>query len=103
MLVYSPGGSLAGLTSYWWSNSSVVSPKLQPAWKAARLAVAHQLVARRSGSSIHSSVGSVGREYSHEIRPRAKKFFDRSASRGFTPSGTVASFVSDVIGTSTTR
>ena len=35
--------------------------------------------------------------------PSAKKFFDRSASRFFTPSGTVALIVSDVIGTSTTR
>ena len=27
----------------------------------------------------------AGRVYIHETRPRAKKFFDRSASRGFTP------------------
>ena len=50
--------------------------------------------------SIHSSVGSIGRVYIHEISPRAKKFFERSASRGFTPSSLVASSVSDVIGTS---
>ncbi len=53
--------------------------------------------------SIHSSVGSIGREYSHEIIPSAKKFFDRSESRDLTPSGSVASAVSDVIGTSITR
>ena len=37
------------------------------------------------------------------MSPRAKKFFERSASRGLTPSGAVASLVSEVIGTSTTR
>jgi hypothetical protein len=49
---------------------------------------------------IHSSVGSTGRVYIHEIRPRAKKFLDRSASRGLTPSGVTAPLVSEVIGTS---
>ena len=53
--------------------------------------------------SIHSSVGSVGRVYIHDTSPRAKKFFDRSASRGFTPSGAATSLVSDVIGTRITR
>ena len=52
---------------------------------------------------IHSISGSVGRSYIHEIRPSAKKFFERSASRGFTPSGLVASTVIEVIGTSYTR
>ena len=42
--VYSPAGSDAFLISYWWSKTSVVSPKFQPAWKAARFAVADQLV-----------------------------------------------------------
>ena len=51
-------------------------------------------------SSIQVRVGSVGRVYIQLTRPRAKKFLDRSASRGFTPSGATASFVSDVIGTS---
>ena len=37
--------------------------------------------------------------YIHDTSPRAKKFFDRSASRGFTPSGAATSLVSDVIGT----
>ena len=53
--------------------------------------------------SIQSSVGSVGREYMKLTSPRAKKFFDRSASRGFTPSGAAAALVSSVIGTSITR
>ena len=47
--------------------------------------------------------GSVGRVYIQQIRPSAKKFFERSASRGFTPSGLVASTVIEVIGTSYTR
>src|SRR4029078_986430 len=53
--------------------------------------------------SIHSTVGSTGRVYIHEMRPSAKKFFDRSASRGLTPSSLHASSVSEVIGTCTTR
>ena len=66
------------------------------------------LASRTSGlgpkrRSIQSMVGSTGRVYIHETRPRAKKFFDRSASRGFTPSGAAASLVSWVIGTSKTR
>ena len=52
--------------------------------------------------SIHVSVGSTGRVYIHDTRPRAKKFFDRSASRGFTPSGSTAPCVRLVIGTSNT-
>ena len=49
---------------------------------------------------IHWINGSVGRLYIHEINPSAKKFLERSASRGFTPSGLVASIVIEVIGTS---
>ena len=49
---------------------------------------------------IQSTSGSVGRVYIQQISPSAKKFFERSASRGFTPSGLVASTVIDVIGTS---
>ena len=52
--------------------------------------------------SIHVSVVSIGRVYIHDTRPSAKKFFDRSASRGLTPKGAVASLVSEVIGTSYT-
>ncbi len=35
---------------------------------------------------MNSIVRSVGRWYSHDISPSAKKFFERSASRGVTPS-----------------
>ena len=49
---------------------------------------------------IQSISGSVGRVYIQQISPSAKKFFERSASRGFTPSGLVASTVIEVIGTS---
>jgi len=45
-------------------------------------------------------VGSLGRVYIQLISPSAKKFFERSASRGFTPSGATASLVSEVIGIS---
>ena len=39
MFRYVPGArSSAGLTSYWTENTSVVSPKFQPARKAAMLA-----------------------------------------------------------------
>ena len=61
------------------------------------------LVLRRTWSSIHSSVGSIGRVYMNDTSPRAKKFLERSASRGLTPSGSQASLVSDVIGTLITR
>ena len=82
-----------------WSNNSAVSPNACPALKATRLASA------TSGnlanfSAIQVSVGSDGRVYIQLTRPRAKKFFERSASRGFTPSGATASLVSVVIGTS---
>jgi hypothetical protein len=51
---------------------------------------------------IQSIVGCSGRVYIHEMSPRAKKFFDRSASRGFTPNGSQACRVIEVIGTSYT-
>ena len=38
MFRYVPGARVAGLTSYRTENASVVSPKFQPAWKAAMLA-----------------------------------------------------------------
>ncbi|MEL7155232.1 MAG: 2-oxoacid:acceptor oxidoreductase family protein, partial [Actinomycetota bacterium] len=50
-------------------------------------------------SWIQSSVGSRGREYIQEMRPRAKKFLERSASRFFTSSSAVASRVSLVMAT----
>ena len=54
-------------------------------------------------SLIHSTMGSIGRVYIHDRRPSAKKFFERSASRGFTPRSFVDSSVIDVIGTWTIR
>ena len=47
-------------------------------------------------------MGSTGRVYIHDTSPSAKKFFDRSASRGLTPNGVTAPLVSAVIGTSYT-
>ena len=52
--------------------------------------------------ATHSTVGSGGRLYIQLTRPRAKKFFDRSASRDFVPLGFTASIVRDVMGTSYT-
>ena len=57
----------------------------------------------RSASRSTRSSRSVGRVYIHDTRPRAKKFFERSASRGLTPSGAQTSLVSDVIGTRISR
>ena len=47
--------------------------------------------------------GSVGRVYIQQISPSAKKFFERSASRGLAPVSLVASIVMLVIGTGYTR
>ena len=47
-------------------------------------------------------VGSTGRVYIQEMSPSAKKFFERSASRGFTPRSLHDSSVRLVIGTCTT-
>ena len=102
MLVYSPAGRRAGRTSNRCPTASVVSPKLNPARNDARLAAwTCSFLAKRVW--IHSSVSSVGRVNIHETRPRAKKFFERSASRGFTPSGMQTSLVRLVIGTRSTR
>jgi hypothetical protein len=96
-----PGGSAAGLTSKGWSNSSAVSPKACPALKAARLASRTMGLALKR-CSIQAIVSATGRVYIQDTSPRAKKFFDRSASRGFTPSGSTAPRVRLVIGTSKT-
>ena len=56
-----------------------------PALKAARLASRHDLGFLAKRCSIQSRVGSTGRVYIQESSPRAKKFFDRSASRGLAP------------------
>ena len=51
-------------------------------------------------SSRNSIVGSIERPYSHDISPSANMFFERSASRGVTPSISLsAPTVSDVSGT----
>src|SRR3546814_6886743 len=65
-------------------RSSAVSPKAWPALKAATFASRTRGLAENF-SSIQRSVVSVGRVYIHETSPRAKKFFERSASLGFTP------------------
>ncbi len=51
---------------------------------------------------IQSSVGCSGRVYIQLSRPRAKKFFERSASRGLTPRSDTDSLVIEVMGTSNT-
>ncbi len=56
------------------------------------------LLAKRS--LIQSHTGWIGREYIHDTTPRAKKFLDRSASRGLAPVSLAASSVIEVIGTS---
>jgi hypothetical protein len=71
---------------------------LKPARKAARLA------SRIGGFdsnffSIQAMVESVGRPYIQETRPRAKKFFDRAASREVISMPSVARIVIEVIGT----
>ena len=102
MLVYSPLGSFAGRTSNRWPTASVVSPKLKPARNEARLAaITSSFLA--NCFSIHSIVGSVGRVYMNDTRPRANRFFERSASRGLTPSGAQTSLVRLVIGTRSRR
>ena len=80
------------------SNSSAVSPKAWPALNAAVLAAATWGLPANF-SVIQSRVGSIGRVYIHEITPRAKKFLDRSASRGFTSRSAQACLVRLVIGT----
>ena len=94
-----PGGtSVAGSTRYCTSISSDVSPKFQPARNAARLAsIGPGLFTNLR--RIQSSVGSVGRSYSHDTTPSANRFFARPASRVETDSiASTARAVSDVIG-----
>ena len=75
---------------------------MYPALNAARLA-AFTVSRFENLLSIHSMVASTGRVYIHDTRPSAKKFLERSASRGLTPSSFVASSVIVVIGTWMTR
>ena len=54
-------------------------------------------------SSRNSIVGLIERPYSHDMSPSANMFFERSASRGVTPSISFsAPTVSDVSGTACT-
>ena len=71
---------MAGLTRYWTSSSSVVSPNDQPALNAARFACSTAGL-RANFCSIHRSVTSVGRPYSHDSTPSANRFLARPASR----------------------
>ena len=52
--------------------------------------------------AMKSSVPLFGRWYSHDIRPSANMFFERSASRFVTFTSFSASSVSEVSGTSWT-
>src|ERR1044072_4473885 len=99
MLRYRPLGRTAGAISNECWNSSAVSPKLNPALKAARLA-SRTIGLLADRAQLHSETGSTGREYIHDSTPRAKKFLDRSASRGLAPLSLAASSVMEVIGTS---
>ena len=101
---YVPAGtSVAGLTLYWTSSSSVVSPNDQPALNAARFACKAPGL-RANFCSIHRFVTSVGRPYSHDSTPSANRFFARPASRVEAPSiPSTAATVSDVIGIRWTR
>ncbi len=75
--------SRAAGTRNWTSISSVVSPNAQPARNAARFASSTALrPAKRF--SIQPSVTEVGRSYSHDTSPSAKRFLARSASRAET-------------------
>src|SRR5688500_2431480 len=99
MFRYRPLGGAAAATAKACWDSSAGSPKLNPALKAARLASrTTSLLAKRF--VIQSHTGSTGREYIHDTTPRAKKFLDRSASRGLAPVSLAASSVIEVIGTS---
>ena len=84
-----PDGIGAGLISYETAKVSVVSPKFQPAWKAARLA------SRMSGRLANlrrrnASVPSTGRPYSHDSSPRANMFLAREASLRVSPNSLTA-------------
>ena len=74
-----------GLTSYGWLEQlgrlAEVVPGLErgECWRRAPSR------SWPNRSSIHSTIGSIGRVYIQTIRPSAKKFFERSASRGLAP------------------
>src|ERR671934_87121 len=72
-----PGGAGAGSTSYWTATGSAVSPKFQPARKAARFASRTPGVSANFFST-QSIVLCVGRPYIHDTSPRANRFFGRA-------------------------
>ena len=85
----------AGLTSYETAKVSVVSPKFQPAWNAARFA------SRIAGLDANrffknTSVDSTGRPYSHDNRPSENMFLARAASLRDSPNSLTDSTVIDV-------
>ena len=98
MLRYVPGASRAGLTWYRDGKASVVSPKFQPAWKAATLAA--MISGRLPNLALRkASVPSAGRSYSQDSMPSANMFLDRSASLLVRSYSSRALTVSEVIGT----
>ena len=101
---YVPGGTpVTGLTWYWTSSSSVVSPNDQPALNAARFAFITAGL-DLNFCSIQRSVTSVGRPYSHDRTPSANRFLARPASRVEASSiSSTARVVSAVIGIRWTR
>ncbi len=76
----------------------MVSPNDQPASSARRLA-ARICGFRANLVSRNRRVPSVGREYSHDSRPRANMLVERSASLRPSPSSASAVTVIDVRGT----
>lgn len=100
MFRYVPVGNAceAGATSYETAKSSVVSPKFQPARKAAMLAAAMSgFLANFDFRNL--SVPSVGRWYIQLSRPSANMFLLRSASLRERSNSLSASTVSVVRGT----
>ena len=93
-----PSLSGAGLTSYLTEKASVVSPKFQPAWKAATFAaMISGLLANLALRKLR--VPSAGRSYSQESIPSANMFFARSASFLVMSKASRALTVIEVIGT----
>ena len=89
------------MTAYRTENASVVSPKFQPAWKAATFAaMISGLLANLALRKL--SVPSAGRSYSQESMPSANMFLARSASLRVMSNDSRALTVKEVIGTACT-
>ena len=102
MLVYSPAGESGRLDLVGVVEQLGGLAEVAAGLEGGAVGVADQVVLGEALVDPVERLARSGREYSQEMSPRAKKFFERSASRGLTPSGAVASLVSEVIGTSTT-